>query len=46
MENTNTQHRALGLLVVFGSVLALMAIRNPDKNTAHIEDHAKAVAAR
>jgi len=26
--------------------LALMAIRNPDKNTAHIEDHAKAVAAR
>jgi hypothetical protein len=52
MENSH-QHRAFGLLVVFASVLALVAIWNlPDENTAveaakaHIEDHGKATAAR
>jgi hypothetical protein len=35
MESSNTQHRAFGLLVVFASVLALLALWNPpETNTA------------
>jgi hypothetical protein len=52
MENSH-QHRAFGLLVVFASVLTLVAIWNlPDQNTAaeaakaHIEDDGKAIPAR
>jgi hypothetical protein len=35
MENSSLQHRAFGLLMVFASVLALVAIWNlPETNTA------------